>query len=295
MSSKLSIVVPVYNSEKSLELLCDSIEKELSDLDYEIVFVDDASVDKSWEILKQIKERTKVNTKAIRLETNVGQHRATLIGFTKCLGDTIITIDDDLQHSPAEIKKLLEEHISQKNEITYGVYLNKKKHSIFRNSISLFIKYTTRFFTAHQKTEGSSFRILSKTLASSLIQDVDNFVYIEEAIHTYTKSIGFASIHHVKRTHSKSTYTIKKLFKLFVDILTVYCMPRIKQVLLLSFLMILLWVYFYSVIVSTFLLLVSLPFITFCLFAFSVCVYCQFNSSLLKHKTIPHKIKESYL
>ena len=302
MVPEISIVIPVYNSQESLEECCQKLVEELHDIAFEIVFIEDASKDESWSVLKKLKKSGDKRIQIIQLENNIGQHRATIVGFKYCLGDIVITLDDDLQHAPSELRKLLDIYKVENNDLIYGIYHNNKAHSFFRNTVSLFIKLTTRFFTAHKKTKGSSFRLLSRDLVDSLLNHVNEFVYIEEAVHKYTKRINFVEIKHAERIHGKSTYTIKTLFKLFVDILTMYCMSRIKQVLFFTFSVLLLITIVFSKglievsfpfsLLEIVLLLVAIPFVSFCIFAFSVCVYCQFNLQDLKKAIIPYKIKK---
>ncbi|MBL4605171.1 MAG: glycosyltransferase [Flavobacteriaceae bacterium] len=302
MVPEISIVIPVYNSQESLEECYKNLKEELHDVSFEIVFVDDASSDKSWAVLEKLKKTGNKRVQIIQLEENIGQHRATLVGFKYCSGAILITLDDDLQQAPSELKKLLHAYSKKKSDVVYGINQSNKSHSFFRNTIRFIIKSTTKFFTTHKNNKGSSFRLLSKDMGTKLVQHVNEFVFIEEEIHQYTKCIDFVEIQHKERIHGKSTYTFRKLFKLFVDILTKYCMPRIKQVLLFTFSVLLLTIVALSnglIEVSTpfsllkiVMLLGAIPFVLFCAFAFSICVYCQFNLQQLKTAIIPYKIKQ---
>lgn len=102
-----SVVVPVFNSEESIEELFTRIDAVFSECrSYEIVFVEDGGTDRSWDILRQLKKKHPDRIKAIQLDRNYGQHNATLCGLHHAEGRLIITIDDDLQTPPEEIKKL---------------------------------------------------------------------------------------------------------------------------------------------------------------------------------------------
>jgi len=96
--SKISIVVPVYYNEDTLELLYDDMrDKILGKLgDYEIVFVDDGSGDDSWNVMNRIRERDE-NVKCVKLSRNFGEHAALLAGLTECTGDCAVTKQADLQ------------------------------------------------------------------------------------------------------------------------------------------------------------------------------------------------------
>ena len=302
MDAKLSIVIPVFNSEKSLERLCQTIQQEFSTSDYEIVFVDDASKDSSWEILKQIKSKNDTTIKIIQLENNIGQHRATLVGLKYCSGEMIITLDDDLQHSPSDIKRILEQHIHQKNDVTYGVYFDNKKHTLFRNLASAYIKLTSSFFSTHKNSKGSSFRVLTKQIAQKLVKHVNEFVYIEEAIHKYTRKIGFVEITHLKRKDGVSSYSLFGLLGLYSNILTAYYIKRMKKSLLIIVPISMLLILLSIITLTTFsiqwqlrwslFLLVLLPLFLYYLFWVSLFIYCLvINRTKLNETIIPYKIK----
>src|ERR1700749_1730164 len=105
----LSIVVPVYNSSEMLEELHASIQKNLEGKQtFELILVDDGSRDLSWEKIEELKNKFPDHIRGIRLSKNFGQHNALLCGFSFASGDAVLTMDDDLQHPPSEIVKLLE-------------------------------------------------------------------------------------------------------------------------------------------------------------------------------------------
>jgi len=105
-----SVVVPVFNSQDSLEELFNQIKVVFEQLQksFEVIFVDDGSTDNSWTVLQKVKENNVEQVKAIKLNRNFGQHNATVCGFSFAKGKSIITLDDDLQNPPAEIPKLIE-------------------------------------------------------------------------------------------------------------------------------------------------------------------------------------------
>jgi glycosyltransferase involved in cell wall biosynthesis len=122
-----SVVVPVFNSEASLEELLSRLTTVMNSTgkSYELIFVDDGSRDHSWEIMKKLKEKNSGVLTAIRLAKNFGQHSATFCGFNFAKGNFIITIDDDLQCPPEEIPKLIKVMEETDAELVYGIY-NKK-------------------------------------------------------------------------------------------------------------------------------------------------------------------------
>jgi glycosyltransferase involved in cell wall biosynthesis len=103
--TSISVVIPVYNGEKTLEELTQRISEQLKGLarTWEIVFVNDHSSDNSMNVLEKLYVKDPQHIKIISFAKNFGQHNAIICGFEYCSGDVVITMDDDLQHPPEEI------------------------------------------------------------------------------------------------------------------------------------------------------------------------------------------------
>ena len=108
---KLSVVIPVYNEEASLASLFARLYPALDKLGmrYEIVFINDGSVDRSAALLREQFQARPDVTRAILFNGNYGQHMAIMAGFEHCRGERIVTLDADLQNPPEEIAKLMAE------------------------------------------------------------------------------------------------------------------------------------------------------------------------------------------
>jgi len=211
-----SVVVPIFNSQNSLLELFTSIKNTFIEINetFEIIFVDDNSRDNSWNILQTIKTENPNNAiTLIQLAENFGQHKATLCGIDFSNGDYIITIDDDLQTPPEEIKKLISKQKENPEiELIYGFYTHKA-HSNLRNIGSKIINTKKLFREA--KKNGSSFRIFKSKLAKKLeIAQYRNFVYIDELLLWSTGKVDFVDVVHQKRIYNKSGYSFTKLFSI---------------------------------------------------------------------------------
>ena len=222
-----SVVVPVFNSEASLEELFSRLSAVMGSTGkaYELIFVDDGSRDHSWEVLKKIKEEHPGALTAIRLAKNFGQHSATFCGFNYAKGNFIITIDDDLQCPPEEIPKLIKVMEEADAELVYGIY-NKKRHSLFRNLGSSFFKNSANLL-GRQK-EGSSFRLISNNIIQKIIIHQQNFVFIDEILHWYTDYAGLAVVEHRKRKYKSSGYSNHKIFSLMANLMFYYTAAPLK-------------------------------------------------------------------
>lgn len=217
-----SIVVPVYNSQETLETLFSRIKAVFngSGKSFEVVFIDDCSKDSSWEILTKLKKEFPEEIMAIRLSRNYGQHNAVFCGFEHSRAELIVTIDDDLQIPPEEIPKLIETFTKSDADLVYG-YFGKKKHSFFRNFGSYFIKKSSRVLL-QSPGEGSSFRLLTRGLAQNILKHNQDFMYIDELLLWYTGNIAFVEVDHHKRTSHHSGYSTWKLMKLSFNIVIYY-------------------------------------------------------------------------
>lgn len=217
-----SVVVPVYNSSESLVELFQRIETTMNGLNksFEVVFVDDDSVDGSWKIVEKLQKDNPEKVIATRLAKNFGQHNATICGIALSTGEYIITIDDDLQNPPEEIAKLVETMENSEADLVYGIY-NRKAHSMVRNISSAALKSSSRHLF-RTKGKGSSFRVMRASLGKCLLNHQINFIYIDELFNWYTNHIGFVLVDHQKRPYQQSTYTSHSLFSLFSNLVIYY-------------------------------------------------------------------------
>lgn len=213
-----SIVIPVFNSEHSLNELSDRIISFFSKRkeNCELIFVEDCGNDSSWEIIKTLREKHPDKVKGIRLNKNYGQHNALLCGFSFATGDFIITIDDDLQNPPEEIAKLIEKFDETGSDVVYGIY-SKKQHSIARNAMSKGVKKTSKVFMKGSGN-GSSFRLIKRNIIEKVLEHNISFIFIDEVLQWYTNKIDFVTVEHVKRKYNTSGYSSFKLLKLGADL-----------------------------------------------------------------------------
>lgn len=216
MIKNISIIIPVYNSDKSLLELEKKIKNELyykNKIQYEIIFVNDFSTNiQTSKILNKLKSK---NIKIINLKKNNGQHYATLIGLLFAKNNILVTMDDDLQHHPKYIIHMVK-HLNSKNlEVVFGKF-KKKKHPFFKNIFSkinnFFIK---KIFNLNNKFEISSFRVIKKTLAKKLINSSIYNAYIGCMILNATDKIDNYIVEHNYRKYKKSNYKFTDQLKLF--------------------------------------------------------------------------------
>ena len=218
----ISIVVPVYNASSALNALQAEIDKVMAGagLSYRLILVDDGSEDNSWEVIKDIKNKHPEKITAIRMAKNFGQHNALFCGMRHSKGDYVVTMDDDLQHPPDEIIKLVECAEQTGADIVYGISENYRR-SAGRKILRWGFKFVGRL-TLAGSPEGSSFRLLKKGLVNKLIQHNQEFVFVDELVNWYTADIKFIKVRHDPSGLGKSRYPFSRLSKLYYNLVFGY-------------------------------------------------------------------------
>ncbi len=225
---KFSIVVPVFNSEQSLEELFAGVSLVFETLQepFEVVFVDDYSRDSSWDVITRLKLKYPDLITAIKLSRNFGQHNATFCGLSFAKGALIITIDDDLQTPPSEITKLIAKYNESKADMVYGSIIHKN-HSQMRNIGSQSFKASAKVLH-NSRGEGSSFRLLTSELAKKILHHHQNFIFLDEVLLWYTDDVVFAEVMHLPRKYQQSGYSFTSLLKLIANLVLYYTMVPLK-------------------------------------------------------------------
>ena len=159
----VSVVVPVFNEEENVSILQSELRAALSGLDYEIVFVDDGSTDRSAE-----KIEIAPNMRILRFERNTGQSAALYAGIRAARGETIVMIDGDLQNDPADIPRLLEQ-ISRGADLVCG-YRAKRKDTITKRMTSRIANFVrSRFTKDYVRDTGCTLKAMRRECADALV------------------------------------------------------------------------------------------------------------------------------
>lgn len=217
-----SVVVPVYNSAKTLEELYLRLNKFFTEKQksFEVIFVNDGSADNSWEVLSTLKKKYPQTITAVKFTQNYGQHNALFCGLTFVKGDWVITIDDDLQTPPEEIEKLLTTQESTGADLVYGYY-EKKEHSVIRNMGSWMVGKIFKNF-ANTSGKGSSFKLINASITEKVISRNYRMFFLDEILAWHTDNITHVVVNHLPRKEGKSGYTLFKLFKITIKLVVGY-------------------------------------------------------------------------
>lgn len=206
-----SVVVPVYRSEQTLPELCAELIRFFNsrNFSFEIILVNDASPDNTWETVKQIKAENAELITAVNLAKNAGQHHALLCGFQYAKGEFVITIDDDLQFHPSEIEKLIQQQKNTNADLVYGIQ-EQKQHTFIRNVGSRAVAYIFGNF-ASTPGKGSSFRLIKSEVVQKIKHFNQRYIFLDELLAWFATNTQFIYVNHTRREHGESGYSLLKL------------------------------------------------------------------------------------
>lgn len=223
-----SVVIPVYNSQESLEELYRRVIKTFKSItpNYEIIMVDDCSQDQSWKFLLKLHAHDK-KVKVIELLKNFGQQNAIMCGLGFARGNYIITMDDDLQHPPEEIPKLINK-IQEGYDVVYGQYY-KKEHNVARNFGTYLINFILKKVTRRQFNL-TSFRIIKKIVVDMIVKYNNYNVMVDVCISNLASNekVGLCLVGHNRRKFGKTNYSFSRLLSFSVSLLLNYSTLPLK-------------------------------------------------------------------
>lgn len=218
---KVSVVVPLLNEEESLRPLYQEIRKALRSVscDYEILFVDDGSRDKSLPIIKEI-ARTDNKVHYYSFRTNYGKSAALQVAFKHVTGDAVITMDADLQDDPAEIPNLLNK-LEEGYDLVSG-WKKKRFDPFIKKFTSKFFNFITRILTGVKLHD---FNCGLKAYRKAVVQTVEVYGEMHRYIPVLADWKGFTVseivVKHHPRRYGKTKFGISRFFKGFIDLITV--------------------------------------------------------------------------
>jgi undecaprenyl-phosphate 4-deoxy-4-formamido-L-arabinose transferase len=218
----VSVVVPVYNSEATLVELTARIDAVLTPLVpfFEIILVNDGSRDESWTVITGLAGQDP-NIRGLNLMHNYGQHNALLAGIQRAQYEIIVTLDDDLQHPPEEIPKLLSK-LSEGYDVVYGRPA-ERSHSAWRNISSKILKTVLKVVLgAEMGSHSSAFRSFRAILRSGFYNFTDARLSIDVLLSWSAARVTHIPVEHHARRVGKSGYKFSKLILLAFNMLTGY-------------------------------------------------------------------------
>lgn len=222
---QLSIIIPLFNEEESLEELNKAIKKAVSnmDIDFEVIYIDDGSTDNSWNIITNLSEKS-FNLKGIKFLRNFGKSQALCAGFDAASGKVVITMDADLQDDPNEIPSLFDKIYNENFDLVSGWKKKRFDSIIFKNFPSKIFNWAAR------KTSGiklNDFNCGIKAYKKAVIKEIKLTGGMHRYIPVLAKNAGFKNISekivkHHPRKHGKTKYGADRFIKGFLDLITLW-------------------------------------------------------------------------
>jgi len=227
MSKQISIVVPLFNEEESLPELFTWIQRVLSDnYTYEVIFVDDGSKDKSWDVIEGLqKKHTEV--RGIKFQRNYGKSAALQKGFELCVGDVVVTMDADLQDSPEEIPELYEMIMQKDFDLVSG--WKKKRHDPLSKTIP-----TKLYNWAARRITGiylHDFNCGLKAYKNAVVKSIELYGDMHRYVPALAKYAGFTNIgekivKHQARKFGVTKFGLNRFLNGPLDLITVAFMGK---------------------------------------------------------------------
>ena len=207
----ISVIVPLFNEDESLVELYEWIERVMhtNGLTYEVIFVDDGSTDRSWQVITALEEQHS-EVKGIKFRRNYGKSPALFCGFERAQGDVVITMDADLQDSPDEIPELRRMIVEEGYNLVSGWKMNRSKGDPLSKTIP------TKLFNATARMVSGihnlhDFNCGLKAYRRDVVKHIEVYGEMHRYIPYLAKNAGFAKIgekrvHHQARKHGKSKF-----------------------------------------------------------------------------------------
>lgn len=232
----ISVVVPVYNSDLTLPELVKRLQPVLAVVahEYELLLVNDGSRDHSWKVIQELAHSFKW-VRGINLMRNYGQHNALLCGIRAARFGTLVTMDDDLQHPPEEIPKLLAK-LEENFEVVYG-YPEHQQHGLLRNIASGLTKLALqKSMGADTARHVSAFRAFRTQARDAFATYHSPFVSIDVVLTWATTRFVAIQVRHDPRKSGISNYTFGMLFRHAMNMMTGFSTLPLQLANLMGFL-----------------------------------------------------------
>lgn len=234
----ISICIPCYRSAKTLPVVVETIKEEFKknpEYDYQLILVNDCSPDDTFEVIRSLcAEDDKIT--GVNLSRNYGQASAKMCALQYATGDAVVFMDDDGQHPPDGIFKLIDK-MNEGYDVVYAHFKNKK-HTPFKKITSgMHNKLCEMMGTKPKGIYRSSFFVWNKTVADAMKHYTSPFLSIGGYLMHVTSSYANVDIEHKERIAGHSGYTLKKLFALWINIFISFSMAPLRAATFLGFLL----------------------------------------------------------
>ena len=222
----ISVVIPLYNEDESLPELHAWIERVMNEngFTYEVIFVNDGSTDRSWEVIEQLSKESE-HVKGIKFRRNYGKSPALYCGFKEAQGDVVITMDADLQDSPDEIPELYRMIYEDGYDLVSG-YKQKRYDPLSKRIPTKLFNATARRISGIKNLH--DFNCGLKAYRKEVVKNIEVYGEMHRYIPYLAKNAGFAKIgekvvHHQARKYGSSKFMgLNRFVNGYLDLLTLW-------------------------------------------------------------------------
>jgi glycosyltransferase involved in cell wall biosynthesis len=231
----LSVVVPVYNGAATVGELVKALRGLDIDGGLEIVLVVDGSPDSSLAVCKALAAESGAPVTVVNLSRNFGEHNAVMAGLSRATGAYAITMDDDLQNPPGEVKRLFEHARDGDYDAVYTYYA-EKQHEPWRNLGSRFTNWCAdRLIDKPRGLYLSSFRCISAFVRERIVANYEGpYPYVDGLVFQVTQNVGRLEVDHLPRSEGHSNYTLRRLIRLWLSMFLNFSVMPLRLATLLG-------------------------------------------------------------
>lgn len=221
----ISVIIPVHNEEENVKTLSKELSDTLKKLkeDYEVLFIDDASTDATYDNLRS--QKFDKNIKVIQLKKQSGKGQALATGITASVGDKIVFMDGDLQDNPDDLPRLIKK-LDEGYDLVNGVRIKRKDRFLIKLYSSIANSILNSFLKSPFKDINSPFKAMKRDIFNEIALYANNFRFFPLAAYYNGFRVVEVEVNNRPRIHGKSKFGIGKVFIGMFDMLTAYFIYR---------------------------------------------------------------------
>lgn len=220
---ELSIVSPVYRAEKMLDELIQRIQTSVGQFteSYEIILVDDRGPDNSWERIQEQAQRDP-RVRGVRLSRNFGQHKAITAGLEHSRGEWIVVMDCDLQDQPEEIRKMYDHARYQNYDLVLARRIERQDSLLKKMGSQAFYRVLSYLTDTEQDPAIANFGIYHRRVINAVLAMRESIRYFPTMVRWVGFRAGNVPVSHAERSEGNSSYNMRRLINLALDIILAY-------------------------------------------------------------------------
>jgi undecaprenyl-phosphate 4-deoxy-4-formamido-L-arabinose transferase len=229
-SPSISVVIPVFNEQATLADLHQRLARTMKDVGrpWEVVFVDDGSSDDSADVLKALHAQDSA-VRVIRFNRNYGQHAAVFAGMERARGDVVVTLDADLQNPPEEIPTLLR-RLEEGFDVVGGARVDRHDSWFRRTASKLVNRATSAIVGVRMSDYGCMLRAYRRSVVQQIVACQEISRFIPALANTFARSVAEVPVQHAPRQAGRSRYSLLRLLRLNMDLMTGFSLLPIQAV-----------------------------------------------------------------